>query len=111
MQMGMHGNSTRFHNNSAVAQNHIPFAQPHVNMSFHDKQTGLFGEQTVHDEHQHPLKAVEDCEDVGRDQHSFVELKTAEDPHGAEHAQLSNGSYSECPVGGDKITSDLYSET
>lgn len=56
----------------------------------------------MHDEHQHPLQAVEDSEDVGHDQRSFIKLKTAKDPHGAEHTQLSNGSDCECPVGGDR---------
>lgn len=56
----------------------------------------------MHDEHQDPLQAVEDCEDVGHGQHPFIKLKTAKDPHGAQHTQLSNGSDSECPVGGDR---------
>lgn len=61
----------------------------------------------MHDEHQHPLQAVEDCEEVGHDQSSFIKLKTAEDPHGAEYAELSDGSDRECPVGGDKAH-ELY---
>lgn len=61
----------------------------------------------MHDEHQHPLQAVEDCEDVGHGQRFFVKLKAAEDPHGAQYTQLSNGSDSECPVGGDG-DQDLY---
>ena len=69
-----------------------------------ERKTHLFGKQTVHDEEHHPLKAAEDGEQVRHDYGAPLELETSKDPHGAQHAQLSHCSNSECPAGGSKDT-------
>lgn len=76
-----------------------------------NERAHLFREQAVHNEDQHPLKAVEDCEDVGHGQWWPLKLKTAKDPHGAEHTQLGDGGDCEWPVGNRQRFNNLLADS
>lgn len=64
--------------------------------------TNLFGEQTVHREEHHPLKAAKDGEQVRQGYGAFIKLEGTKDPHGSQHTELSHCSDGECPAGGNR---------
>nr|XP_042700548.1 adhesion G protein-coupled receptor E5-like [Chrysemys picta bellii] len=65
---------------------------------------------TVQQEDEEPLQAVEDGEDVGDDQGALVELEQAEDPGGAQDAELGDGRDGEHPAGEGDLGGHMSNE-
>lgn len=62
--------------------------------------THLFAQQTVHEEYQRPLQAVEDGEDVRCSHVALFKEEGAKHPHESQDAHLSDGCHCERSVRG-----------
>lgn len=63
------------------------FYTNYVNSLFHNKMFYLIIHETVEEEDEHPLKYIEDGEDVGKDDHISVDVRQSKHPGDTQETQ------------------------